>query len=319
MHKAVLVAVLLLLSPLALAQAYPSKPIRVVVPYPPGGIDPAMRLMAPKMAEVLGQQVIVENRPGADGIIGAENVARSAPDGYSLLFAAPSTLISGLLLNRGHKLDVLRDFTGVTQLYGTIKLLVVHSSLPVDSLKELIDYAKRNPGKISYGSAGIGSTFHMDSEQFKQLTGVDMVHIPYKGTGPMTADLVAGRVEFAIIPLVNVRAHIASGKLKRLAVFEPKRDPSMPDTPTILEVVPGMTKIGGWIGLFAPAGLPRPILSRVHEATVAAMRSPEMKEYQDKNGGIITATTPEEFAAIIRSDRDRMAQLIGSIGGLKAE
>ena len=302
----------------AAAQAYPVKPIRIVIPYPPGGIDPSMRLMIPKMTEVLGQQPFVDNRPGANGLIGADFVSRSAPDGYTLLFVAPSTIISGVLLTKDFKLEPLRDFTPITELYGTLKVLTVHPALPVNSVRELVDYAKRNPNRISYGSGGIGSTFHMDTEQFRQVTGIDMVHVPYKGTGPFAADLVAGRVEFGIIPLVNVGQQIATGKLKLLAVFEPRRDPSFPATPTIAESYPAMTKIGGWIGMFGPPGLPRPIVQKVYDAALAAMRTPELKEYHDKAGAVITAVAPDEFVATIKSDYEKMAQLIKSIG-LKPE
>ena len=302
----------------ARAQAYPVKPIRIVIPYPTGGIDPSLRIMIPKMTEVLGQQPFVDNRPGANGLIGADFVSRSAPDGYTLLMVAPSTIISGVLLAKDFKLDPLRDFTPITELYGTLKVLAVHPSLPVNSVRELVDYAKRNPNKISYGSGGIGSTFHMDTEQFRQVTGIDMVHVPYKGTGPFAADLLAGRVEFGIIPLVNIRQYIAAGKLKLLAVFEPRRDPAFPTTPTIAESFPAMVKIGGWIGMFGPPGLPKPVLQKVYDALAAAMRTPELKDYHDKAGAVITVTPPEEFVATIRSDYEKMAQLIKLIG-LKPE
>jgi len=305
-------------APAAHAQAYPVKPIRIVIPYPAGGIDPSLRIMIPKMTEVLGQQPFVDNRPGANGLIGADYVSRSAPDGYTLLMVAPSTIISGVLLAKDFNLHPLRDFTPITELYGTLKVLVTHPSLPAGSLREVVDYAKRYPGKISYGSGGIGSTFHMDTEQFRQVTGIDMVHVPYKGTGPFTADLVAGRVQFGIIPLVNVRQHVSAGKLKLMAVFEAKRDPAYPSTPTIIESFPAMTKLGGWIGLFGPPGLPRPIVQRVYEAASAAMRTPELKEYHDKAGATITVSQPEDFIQIIRSDYDKMAQLIKTIG-LKPE
>jgi tripartite-type tricarboxylate transporter receptor subunit TctC len=304
--------------PGALAQAYPVKPIRIVIPYPAGGIDPVLRLMVPKMTEVLGQIPFVDNRPGANGLIGADFVSRAAPDGYTLLFVAPSTIISGVLLSKDFKLDPLKDFTPITELFGTKKVLVTHPSLPAGSLREVVEYAKRNPGKISYGSGGIGSTFHMDTEQFKLVTGIDMVHVPYKGTGPYTADLLAGRVQFGIIPLSNVRQHIASGKLRHQAMFEHNRDADYPGIPTIAEVFPSVARIGGWIGMFAPPALPAPILKRVYEATDAAMKTPEMKAFQDQSGGFVTSSPPEVFVGTLKSDYDKMAQLIKSIG-LKPE
>ncbi len=305
-------------TPWVLAQAYPAKPIRIVIPYPAGGIDPALRFMVPKMAEVLGQTPYVDNRPGANGLIGADFVSRAAPDGYTLLFVAPSTIISGVLLSKDFKLDPLKDLTPVSELFGTKKVLVTHPSLPAGSLRELVEYAKRNPGKISYGSGGIGGTFHMDTEQFKIVTGIDMVHVPYKGTGPYTADLLAGRVQFGIIPLSNVRQYIAAGKLRHQAMFEISRDTDYPGIPTIAEVYPSMARIGGWIGMFAPPGLPAPILRRVYEATDAAMKTPEMKTFQDQSGGFVTSSPPDVFVGTIKSDYDKMAELIKAIG-LKPE
>ena len=306
------------LTPAALAQAYAAKPIRIVIPYPAGGIDPALRFMVPKMAEVLGQTPYVDNCPGANGLIGADFVSRSAPDGYTLLFVAPSTIISGVLLSKDFKLDPLKDFTPVSELFGTKKVLVTHPSLPAGSLREVVEYVKRNPGKVSYGSGGIGGTFHMDTEQFKIVTGIDMVHVPYKGTGPYTADLVAGRVQFGIIPLSNVRQHIAAGKLRHQAMFEANRDADYPGVPTIAEVYPAMARIGGWIGMFAPPGLPAPILKRVYEATDAAMKTAEMKAFQDQSGGFVTSSPPEVFVGTIKSDYEKMAVLIKAIG-LKPE
>ena len=312
--RPLLVLALLACSGAALAQSFPAKPIRIVIPYPPGGIDPSLRAMAPKMTELLGQPIIVDNRPGANGIIGAELVAAAPPDGYTLLFAAPSTMVSGILLSKNTKLDTLRDFTPISDLYGTLRLLTVHSSVPVASLREFIDYAKRNPGKLSYGSGGIGSSFHLDTENLKQAAGIDMVHVPYKGTGPMTADHTAGRVEVLIVPLVNVGQHIASGKLKALAVVDPKRSPRFPDLPAVAELYPSVVRVGGWIGLFGPAKLPRPVVQRLNEAAVAAMKTPELRAFHDKSGAEINATTPEEFVADLKADLERTARIIKAVG-----
>jgi tripartite-type tricarboxylate transporter receptor subunit TctC len=300
------------------AQSYPVKPIRFVVPYPPGGIDPSLRIMIPKMTEVLGQQPFVDNRAGANGLIGAEFVSKAAPDGYTMLFVAASTMVSGALLSREIKIDPLRDFTPITELYRTLQVLAAHSSVPANSLKELVDYAKRNPGKLSYGSAGVGSSFQLDTEQFKLVTGTDIVHVPYKGTGPYTADLVVGLIQVGILPMVNVRQHLAAGKVKLLAVYEDRRHPSYPTIPTITEVFPAMLKVGGGAGIYGPPGLPRPIVARIHEAAVAAMRTPEVQKYHDDASAVIWATNPEQFSAAIKEEWDKRVQLIKTVG-LKPE
>ena len=302
----------------ALAQSYPVKPIRFVVPYPPGGIDPSLRIMIPKMSEVLGQQPIVDNRPGANGLIGADFVSRSAPDGYTLLFVAASTMVSGALLTREFKLDPLRDFTPITELYRTLQVLAAHSSVPVNSLRDLVEYAKRYPGKLSYGSAGVGSSFQLDTEQFKLVTGTDIVHVPYKGTGPYTADLLTGIIQMGILPMVNLRAHLKSGKIKLLAAYEDKRHPVYPDLPTIVESYPAMVKVGGGAGLYGPPTLPRAITMRIHDAAVAAMRTQEVRDYHDQASAVIWATTPEQFAVAIREEWDKRLQLIKTVG-LKPE
>ena len=304
--------------PAAQAQGYAVKPIRIVVPYPTGGIDPSLRIMIPKLTEMLGQQPYVDNRPGANGLIGAELVSRAAPDGYTLLFVASSTMVSGALLSKDIKIDPLKDFTPITELYRTLQVLVANASLPVTSLRELVDYAKRYPGKLSYGSAGIGSSFQLDTEQFKQVTGVDIVHVPYKGTGPYTADLLAGRVEVGIIPMVNLRGQLNAGRIRILAVHDTRRDAALPNVPTISEIYPGMVKVGGGVGIYGPPGLPRAIVLRVQEAAAAAMRTPEVKEYHDQAQAVIYATTPEQFAASIKEEWDKREQLIKTIG-LKPE
>ena len=297
-------------SPGVLAQSYPVKPIRVVVPYPQGGLDPSFRVMTPKMGEFLGQPVVVENRAGANGMIGAENVARSAPDGYSLLYLAPSTMVSGVLLLKEAKIDPQKDFTPVLEFYRATRALAVPASLPVNSLRELVEYGRKNPGKLSYGSGGIGSSFHLETEAFKMVSGLDMVHVPYKGTGPFTQDLVAGRVEFGIIPLQNLLPHVASGKMRLLSVVAEKRDPLAPDVPPVFETFPNMVKVGGWVGMFGPAGLPRPIAQRVIDAAMVAFKAPEVAQYYQRQGLNVTAVAHEQFGAMLRADLERTAQLI---------
>ena len=177
--RAVLPVLCALAASVAAAQSYPVKPIRIIVPYPQGGLDPSIRVMTPKLGELLGQPVVIDNRPGANGMIGAELVARSAPDGYSLLYLAPSTMVSGVLLLKEAKIDPVKDFAPVIEFFRATRALAIHASLPVHNLRELADFGKRNPGKISYGSGGIGSSFHLETEAFKMVSGLDMVHVPY--------------------------------------------------------------------------------------------------------------------------------------------
>ena len=298
----------------AQAQTFPAKPIRMIVPFPPGGIDPVARLMAPKMAEALGQPIVVENRAGANGNIGSEIVARSPADGYTMLFATSSTLITGVFLSKTLPFYPLKDFTPVSNLYEPLHALAVHVALPVKSAKELIDYARRNPGKLSYSSSGVGSVFHMNSELFKQAAAIDIVHVPYKGIAPAVADLGEGRVEVGLAGYSNFRPLLAANKVRLLAVLEPRRYPRLPDLPALEELLPAFRKAPSWIGMLAPARLPKPILDRLHAAAVGAVKSPELQKYFDENSNLAIANTPEEFAAQMRADMDLTARLVKAIG-----
>jgi tripartite-type tricarboxylate transporter receptor subunit TctC len=298
----------------AAAQAFPTKPIRLIVPYPPGGIDPYARVLLPKMNEVLGQPLVIDNRGGANGFIGTELAAHAAPDGHTLLFVTASTIITGVFTAKKVPFDTVRDFTPVSgPMFENLRTLTVHGSLPFRSVKELVEYAKANPGKLSYASSGIGSNFHLDGELFKMATGADIVHVPYKGTAPMTTDLVAGRIEVGFASLVNVRPHIAAGKVRLLALMESKRSPKLPDTPVLAEIYPGLIKSPAWTGIVAPAGLPRAIVDRVHSAVLLALREPDAVDFYDKNGATVIGGGPDEFAAAIRRDLDISGKLVKSL------
>ena len=312
--KVALATCLMSISALLMAQSFPVKPIRIIVPYPQGGLDPSIRVMTPKMGEALGQPVVIDNRPGANGMIGAELVARAAPDGYTLLYVAPSTMVSGVLLLKEAKIDPLKDFSPVLEFYRATRALAVPANLPVASLRELVEYGKRYPGKLSYGSGGIGSSFHLETEAFKMVSGLDMVHVPYKGTGPFTQDLVLGRVEFGIIPLQNLLAHVASGKMRLLAVVADKRDTLAPEVAPVFETFPTMVKVGGWVGMFAPAALPRPVAQRIIDAALVAFKAPEVRDFYARQGLNITATQTDQFGDMLRADLERTAQLIRTIG-----
>ncbi len=312
--RAVLPVLCALAASVAAAQSYPVKPIRIIVPYPQGGLDPSIRVMTPKLGELLGQPVVIDNRPGANGMIGAELVARSAPDGYSLLYLAPSTMVSGVLLLKEAKIDPVKDFAPVIEFFRATRALAIHASLPVNNLRELADFGKRNPGKISYGSGGIGSSFHLETEAFKMVSGLDMVHVPYKGTGPFTQDLMVGLIQFGIIPLQNLLAHVAAGKVRLLAVVADKKDPLAPDVPTVYETYPDMIKVGGWVGMFGPAGLPKPVTQRVIDAVLVTFKAPEVREFYARQGLNMSGLQTEQFGAMLRADLERTGQLIRTLG-----
>ena len=298
----------------AAAQAYPVKPIRLVVGSPPGGIDAYVRLFAPRAAEMLGQPVIIENRGGANGAIGAENVARSPADGYSLLFATAGALVHAKVLNNNLPFDSLRDFTPIANLFETLIVMTVHASLPYKSVGEIVDYARRNPGKLTYASSGNTTIIHINGEIFKAAAKVDILHIPYKGTAAMATDLMAGRADVGFPALNNVKAHITSGKLRLIAVTQNQRYAGYPDVPTIAETVPAFSPPPSWNAIAGPAGLPRPIVDRLNAAFVKSLDAPEVRRFFEENGAVSRAGTPQELATTLRRDLDIAIQMIKATG-----
>jgi tripartite-type tricarboxylate transporter receptor subunit TctC len=312
--KAGLAAALLALPVAVLAQAYPVKPIRMVVPYPPGGIDPYFRIMTPKLQELLGQPIIVENRPGANGIIGTEAVVKSPADGYTLLFATTSTLVGGTLMLKSVTFDPVKDLTPIIGLFESMRTVTVAASLPINSIKELIDYAKANPGKLSFGSSGIGSAFHLDGEVLKEAAGINIVHVPYKGSAPMATAITSGEIGVGVASYNNVMAAINAGKVRLLAVMEKKRSPLLPNVPTVAETLPGTWRTVGWTGILGPAALPRPIVERWNSAARAAMETPEVRAHHQKMGTVITMSTPEETAESLHEGLKFVSALMKKIG-----
>jgi len=300
------------------SQAYPVKPIRLVAPYPPGGIDAYARALLPRATELLGQPVVIENRAGANGFIGAEYVARSAPDGYTLLFISSGTFVYGVALARSVPFDPIRDFTPVANLFETLKILTVHASLPIGSVAELIDYAKRNPGKLTYASAGIGSVQHLVAESFKSAAGVDILHIPYKGTAPMATDLLAGRADLGFPAVNNVKPYLGSGKLKVIAVADARRYAGMPDIPTVSETVPAFRPTPSWTAVFGPAGMARPVVDRLNSVFLSALQSTEARRYLDENGAAIKGGSPQDPGATVKDDLAAAVELIRKTG-IRAE
>ena len=302
----------------ALAQAQP-RPLKIVVPFPPGnGTDILARLMAPKMTASMHQPVIVENRGGANGMIGAEAVAHAAPDGTTILFTSPSTHVTALFLSKNLPYDPVKDFTPITAAVEPVTVMTINPSLPVNSVKELIAYAKANPGKLNYSSPGVGAVFHMSGELFKLGAGVDIVHVPYKGASPALQGVIAGEVSIGFNSLASVLPHMRSGKLKVLAVLESKRYPGLPDVPSIGEALPGFEKPASWFGLFGPAGLTPQTLAKLHDELVASIRDPGVHAKIDELAMTVIANTPEQFAAMLKSGIDQYGKLIKA-AGIQAE
>jgi tripartite-type tricarboxylate transporter receptor subunit TctC len=291
------------------------RPLKIVVPFPPGnGTDILARLMAPKMTAATGQPVIVENRGGANGQIGAEAVAHAPPDGLTILFTSPSTHVTAQFLSKSLPYDPVKDFTPITAAVEPVTVMTVNPSLPVNSVKELIAYAKANPGKLNYSSPGVGAVFHMSGELFKLGAGVDIVHVPYKGASPALQGVIAGEVAIGFNSLASVLPHLRSGKLKVLAVLEAKRYPGLPDVPSIGEIIPGFQKPASWFGLFGPAGLPPAATTRLHDELVAALKDPYVSGKVEELAMTVIANTPEQFSAMLKSGIDQYGRLIKAAG-----
>ena len=303
------------------AQSYPVKPVRMFVGFPPGGgNDVVARVVATRLSERWGQSVIVENRPGATGTVAANVVARSAGDGYNLLAGAVSTNAIAPFMYGNLPYDAEKAFAPVTLLASIPNLIAVHPSLPAKSLRELIALAKQMPGKLSFPSAGNGSTPHVAGEMFMQATSVKMLHVPYKGAGQAIPDLLAGQTSVSFDTTGTIITHVRSGKLRALAIAAPKRFPALRDVPTTAEAgLPGF-EMSTWIGLFAPADTPGPIVQKLHSDIAAALREPALRSKLIDSIGAdeSTTATPEEFAAMFRKDLVRYRKLVAAIG-LKLE
>lgn len=305
----------LLLLPFALvlpvaAQQYPAKPVRIVVPFPPGGpTDIVARLMAPKMAEAMGQQILIDNRGGAGGAIGTEQVAKSAPDGYVLIMGTIGGLAVAKSLNPKLGYDTLRDLAPITQSVTVTSIMVTHPSVPAKNVRELLALAKKGSGKLNYASSGNGTITHLAGELFKLMGKIDITHVPYKGGAPALVALVSGEVDMSYENSLIITPHIKSGKVKGLAVTGAKRSALLPELPTIAETLPGYSA-SGWYGLLAPAATPKPVIARLHTEAVKALRAPDVVEKLSGQGAEPVASSPEEFATFIRSETDKWAKLV---------
>jgi len=307
-----LAAVLALAGP-ASAQDYPTRPIRLMVPFTPGGgTDLLARIVAQKMSEGLGQPIVVDNRPGANTLIATEALVRAAPDGYTLLMQTNNLAANPTLYRGKISFDTVKDIAPVSLVAGNPHVLVVNPSVPATNLKEYIALAKAKPGTISFASAGSGTVNHLSGELLKMLAGIDILHVPYKGSGSVMPDLLGGQVNSLFAAMPTVTGYIKEGKLRAIAVTTPKRFKGLPDVPTIAEQgYPGYD-FSSWFGIVAPAGTPKPIIDRLQREVVKALKDPGVQERLHDYE--IFGSTPEEFGAFIRADIDKQAKLIKASG-----
>ena len=301
----------------AQAPAYPVKSVRLVVPSSPGGgTDILARVLAQKMSETFGQQFVVENRPGAGQVIGIEAVARSAPDGYTLLMAASAIVINEVLYAKP-PYDTLRDFAPVTLGASLPNILVVHPALPVKSVRELIVLAKTRAGQLNYSSAGSGTSPHLSMELFRLMASITLTHIPYKGSGPATVDLLAGQVQLSMPNVLTALPHIKGGKLRGLGVTSGKRATGLPDIPAIAETLPGYEAIQ-WYGILAPAGTTRDIVGKLQAEIARILVLPEVRDRLAADGADAVGSRPDEFAAYIRAELAKWGKVVKT-GSIKLE
>ena len=299
------------LTPLSvLAQAYPTKPIRLIVPFPAGGAtDILARALSQKLGEKIGQTVVVENRPGAGGTIGADAASKSIADGYTLLLATSSTHSIGPAINPKIPYNAETDFTPIAYVASSPNVVVVPNTLPVKTMREFIDYARKNPGKLNYASSGNGTIVHLTTEYFKAQSDTFILHIPYRGTALAIPDLVSGKIDVLFDSFVTGMPHVKDGKLRALAVTSAKRSALAPDMPTVAEVLPGFESVT-WFGLYGPKAMPADVTAKVNQAVNAALADADVKERFARLGAEPAGGTPQAFAAMVKSDHTKWKKII---------
>jgi tripartite-type tricarboxylate transporter receptor subunit TctC len=300
---------------LALAQSYPGKPVRLIVGFPAGGpADIFGRALAQGMALELGQRVVVENISGVGGVLGVDRAAKAAPDGYTLCINSASPLVIAPYSLSKIPYDVKKDFAFLTLVVRVPEVLAVHPSMPVNSLAELVSYAKSNPGKVNFGSAGNGSITHLAGELLKAEAKVDLVHVPYKGAAPAVNDLLGGQVQMGIFDVPILLGHIRSGRLKALALTSARRAPSLPEVPTTVELGYANVNSDNWYGLVAAAATPPEVQRRINAAAVAALKSKAVEDQFARVGGIASPGTPQDYAAFIAAEQAKWSKIVQAIG-----
>jgi tripartite-type tricarboxylate transporter receptor subunit TctC len=302
-----------------IAQSYPNKVIKWIVPFPPGGsTDSYSRPVAQKLSEILGQPVVVENVPGAGASIGMDRVAKSAPDGYTIGLATTGThSINPHLYGARLPHNTSKDFTPLTLAVKYINVLVINPKLGINSIAELVAYAKANPGKVTYGSAGNGSSNHLSGETLKLVTAAPMLHVPYRGSALALADVIAGNITFMFDVFITAMPSARAGRVKALAVTGEKRSPFAPEVPTMAEAgIKGFTEAGSdlWFGIVGPAGIPKPVLAKLNDALIQAIRAPENRERAAAAGFELWTSTSEEFAQVIKTDREKWGKIVAASG-----
>ncbi len=298
------------------AQTWPAgKPITIVVPFPPGpALDLVARLVGEKLGTALGQTIVIDNRSGANGTIGSNMVARAAPDGYTLLAATAGTHVTAVHLSKNLPYDPVKDFTPLAAAVEPVTCLAVHRALPVNSVQELIAYAKRRPDELSYGTSGVGSVFHMLGELFNQTAGVKIKHVPYRGVVPAMQDVAGGHIAMTFISVSNAIPAMQDGRVKILAILEPTRYAKLPQVPSISEIIPAFRKPSSWFGFFGPAGLPQEVVTRLNTEIVRAVQAPDVAAKLTDNGMTGIGGSPAEFAALIQDGIARYGAIIKAAG-----
>jgi len=301
------------ISQAAFSQAYPTKPVRTIMTIA-GGADVVARLIAQGLTTTLGQPVIVESQPGAGGAIGVEMVARAAPDGYTIMLAAASNIVGRQFLVKNTSYDAIKSFTPIAKVADTVLVVITNPSLPFQSLKDVVEYAKRNPGKISYGTSGIGTNHHLSAELIRMVTGIDWVHVPYKGGPPVVTDTITGQIQVGFSILATISPFLNSGKIRVIAINNAQRHPLFPNVATVAEQIPGYVQPPGWMSYLGPAGMPRPIVMRLNTEIVKIMNSPEVKTKAENIGFLASTTTPEELADMIKRDLAITEKIVKAAG-----
>jgi len=304
-------------SQLCLAQAYPAKPIRLIMTVQ-GGAEVTVRIMANKVTEALGQPLVIEMMPGAGGSVGAETVMRAAPDGYTIMYTGASALVIRPFVAKNTRYDATKDFTPIVRLNETVLHIMVNPSMPFNNMVELIEYAKKNPGKLSYGTSGVGTSHHLAGELIRMVAGIDWVHVPYKGAPPVVTDLIAGRIQVGFGTISTIAPILNTGKIRMIAINNGQRYPLFPDVPTVAEQLPGYTAPPSWTGYFGPAGMPRPIVQRLYSEYLKAATSAEARSKAEELGYFQGTGTPEELTESVKSGL-AMVEKIAKGAGIQPE